>query len=541
MPITVTANAGQTKVYGAVDPLPFTYTSVPAIGSTLTNGDIVAFTGALSRVAGENVGLHAITQGNLANANYDITFVPADFTITAMPITVTANAGQTKVYGAADPLVYTYTSVPTGILPNGETVSFTGALSRVAGENVGLHAITQGNLANANYDITFVPADFTITAMPITVTADAGQTKVYGAADPLVYTYTSVPTGLLPNGETVSFTGALSRVAGEDVGVHAITQGNLANANYDITFVPANFTITAMPITVTANAGQTKVYGAADPLPFTYTSVPAVGSTLANGDIVSFTGALSRAAGENVGLHAITQGNLANANYDITFVPADFTITAMPITVTANAGQTKVYGAVDPLPFTYTSVPAVGSTLTNGDIVSFTGALSRVAGENVGLHAITQGNLANANYDITFVPANFTITAMPITVTANAGQTKVYGAADPLVYTYTSVPTGPLPNGETVSFTGALSRVAGEDVGLHAITQGNLANANYDITFVPANFTITAMPITVTADAGQTKVYGAADPLPFTYTSLPTSDQHCPMETLFPSQELSAA
>ncbi len=197
-----------------------------------------------------------------------------------MPITVTADAGQTKVYGAADPLAYTYTSVPTGLLPNGETVSFTGALSRVAGEDVGLHAITQGNLANANYDITFVPANFTITAMPITVTADAGQTKVYGAADPLAYTYTSVPTGLLPNGETVSFTGALSRVAGENVGLHAITQGDLANANYDITFVPANFTITAMPITVTANAGQTKVYGAVDPLPFTYTSVPAVGSTL---------------------------------------------------------------------------------------------------------------------------------------------------------------------------------------------------------------------------------------------------------------------
>ncbi len=352
----------------------------------------------------------------------------------------------------------------------------------------------------------------TIEKRPVTITANAGQTKVYGDTDPLAFAYTVTGDGLATGD---SFTGALQRDPGEDVGSYPINIGTLEITNqlvnYDVTYVPGSFSITVLPVTVTADAGQTKVYGSADPLPFTYTSIPT--GLLANGETVNFTGALSRVAGEDAGLYAITQGNLANTNYDITFVPANFTITGLPVTVTADGGQTKVYGAVDPLPFTYTSVPAVGSTLSNGEILSFTGALSRVAGENVGLHAITQGNLANANYDITFVPADFTITAMPITVTANAGQTKVYGAADPLAFTYTTVPTGILPNGETVSFTGALSRVAGENVGLHAITQGNLANANYDITFVPADFTITAMPITVTADAGQTKVYGAADPL----------------------------
>ncbi len=102
--------------------------------------------------------------------------------------------------------------------------------------------------------------------------------------------------------------------------------------------------------------------------------------------------------------------------------------------------------------------PAVGSTLANGDLVSFTGALTRVAGENVGSYAIQQGTLANSNYNITFVPANFTITGMPITVTANAGQTKVYGSVDPLVFTYTSAPTGTLPNGDVVSFTGCFDQ-----------------------------------------------------------------------------------
>ena len=119
----------------------------------------------------------------------------------------------------------------------------------------------------------------------------------------------------------------------------------LPTATTHITFVPANFTITAMTITVTASAGQTKVYGTADPAAFTYTSVPAVGTVLPNGATVSFTGALTRAAGENVGPHAIQQGTLANSNYNITFVSNNFIITARPITITADA-KTKVYGTM---------------------------------------------------------------------------------------------------------------------------------------------------------------------------------------------------
>ena len=521
LPVTVTADAGQSKTYGSVDPV-FSFTSSPAVGSTLANGDLVSFTGALTRVSGEDVGNYAMEQGTLANSNYAITFIPDNFAITALAVTVTADPGQTKVYGDADPLAFTYTSVPTGALPNGEIVSFTGALIRVSGEDVGSYEIQQGTLGNDNYIITYVPDNFTITALPVTVTVDAGQSKVYGSVDPASYTFTSSPAvgTLLSNGQTVSFTGALMRVSGEDVGSYEIQQGTLANANYDITYVPDNFTITALPVTVTVDPGQTKVYGSVNPASYTFSSSPAVGSTLANGDLVAFTGALTRVAGEDVGSYAIQQGSLDNSNYIITFVPANFAITALPVTVTADAGQTKVYGSADPLAFTYVSVPT--GVLPNGETVSFTGALTRVAGEDVGSYAIQQGTLANSNYTISFVPATFTITPLSVTVTANAGQTKVYGSTNPLAYTYTSNPSGVLSNGETISFTGALTRVTGEDVGSYEIQVGTLANANYDITFVPANFTITQLTVTVTATAGQTKVYGAADPLAYTYTSVPT-------------------
>ena len=61
-----------------------------------------------------------------------------------------------------------------------------------------------------------------------------------------------------------------------------------------------------------------------------------------------------------------------------------------------------------------------------------------MAGENVGSYAIKQGTLsAGSNYALTFVGANLTINARPMTVTADA-KSKTYGDADPaLTYTGT--------------------------------------------------------------------------------------------------------
>ena len=85
--------------------------------------------------------------------------------------------------------------------------------------------------------------------------------------------------------------------------------------------------------------------------------------------------------------------------------------------MTANTGQTKVYGNADPLPFTY--------AITSGSLVgsdSLNGALSRNAGENVGAYAILQNTLtAGSNYSLAFVSNPFTITARHAQLRGNAG------------------------------------------------------------------------------------------------------------------------
>lgn len=497
--ITVTADASQTKVYGDTEPA-LSYKFTPA----LISGD--SFTGSLQRAAGDDIGTYSITLGTLqATANYSITYIGNTFEITAKPITVTANASQTKVYGETDPAL-TYVVEPA--LVGNDT--FSGVLERTSGEDVGTYAIAQGTLtAGANYDITYTGADFEITSKIITVTADA-KTKVYGEVDGTL-TYTFTPA--LDSGDT--FTGSLERIAGENVGSYEIRQGDLSTgSNYIINYTSKEYAITAKPITVTADGSQTKVYGTTDPA-LSYSVVPALIGT------DTFTGVLSRAVGENAGSYTIEQGNLsAGSNYNITFESDDFEITARQITVTPETSQNKVYGAADPV-VAYTA----SETLLSGN--NFSGSLSRANGNNVGTYAYNMGDLsAGDNYALTLVAADvFEITAKPITVTADASQTKVYGTTEPTL-TYTVSPA--LVENDT--FSGVLLRAYGEDVGTYAIAQGTLtAGDNYDITYAGADFEITKADQVITwnqtlvsnCDGEATSILTATSNsgLPVSYTS----------------------
>ncbi|MGK8718290.1 MBG domain-containing protein [Pseudomonas aeruginosa] len=500
--LNVIADA-KTKVYGDADPA-LTYQV-----SGLKNGDTAGAVlngGSLSRVAGENVGVYGINQGDLAlnSGNYDLSYQGNNLTITKALLNVIAD-GKTKVYGDADPsLTYQVSG-----LKNGDSAGsiLTGGLNRVAGENVGVYGINQGDLAlnSGNYDLSYQGNNLTITKALLNVIADA-KTKVYGDADPsLTYQVSG-----LKNGDTAGAVlngGSLSRVAGENVGVYGINQGDLAlnSGNYDLSYQGNNLTITKALLNVIAD-GKTKVYGDADP------SLTYQVSGLKNGDSAGsiLTGGLNRVAGENVGVYGINQGDLAlnSGNYDLSYQGNNLTITKALLNVIADA-KTKVYGDADP------SLTYQVSGLKNGDTAGAVlngGSLSRVAGENVGVYGINQGDLAlnSGNYDLSYQGNNLTITKALLNVIAD-GKTKVYGDADPsLTYQVSG-----LKNGDSAGsiLTGGLNRVAGENVGVYGINQGDLAlnSGNYDLSYQGNNLTITKALLNVIADA-KTKVYGDADP-----------------------------
>ena len=329
--------------------------------------------------------------GTFNASNYTINYVNGLLTVIPKPITITVDPSQTKVYGAANPATYTY-----GVSPSiSGLAALNGTLTRVSGETVGPYAISQGTLSNTNYIITFIGNDFTITKKPLTITATAGQTKIYGAADPLSYAYT-LSTPLI--GSDV-LTGELTRVAGETVGQYIISQGTLTNSNYDLIYVGDNFNITKAPLTISA-LPKLKVYGETNPtLTFAYTGLvnpDAAPSTLP-------TISTTALASSPVGSYPISISGASDANYTISYIDGILKIEKKEINVIADS-QSKDYNTTDP-PLTYTFSP---SPLIGSD--NFTGALIRSIGEAPGPYEINQGTLSlSSNYQLNFTKGILTV------------------------------------------------------------------------------------------------------------------------------------
>lgn len=467
--------------------LPITYTaSIPGI---------VQIVGNQATIVGAGTTMIVATQAG-DQTNNEATPVQQSLTVAKASLTVTADA-KTKMYGTTDPLL-TYVVKLTD-LKNGDAATVVaGSLERTAGQDVGAYVIQNKNLTATNYTINFIGADLIITKAPLTVTADA-KVKVYGEVDPAL-TYVVKPTDLRNGDAATVVTGGLERVSGQNIGNYAINNKNLTATNYTINYVGAELTITKASLTVTAEA-KTKVYGAADPA-LTYV---VKNTDLKNGDVATVvTGDLERVVGQDVGNYAINNKNLTAANYAISYVGADLTITKATLTVTADA-KTKVYGAVDPA-LTYV---VKASDLKNGDVATVvTGDLERVVGQNVGTYAVKNKNLTASNYAINYVGADLTVTKAALTVTADP-KTKVYGTNDPAL-TYVVKASDLKYTDDATVVTGSLERVAGTNVGTYAINNKNLAATNYAISYVGDNLSITRATLTGLTFVNKDFVYDGA-------------------------------
>jgi gliding motility-associated-like protein len=390
-------------------------------------------------------------------------------------------------------------------------------------ENVGVdktvnHSISlTGGASAGNYTLvtTTAQTQADITARTLNIDFTASD-KTYNATTDVTINATDDRVGGDELG--ISYTAAFdTRHAGvnKDVNITGITLTGVDKDNYaTASEVTVKATINTRPIILTAN-NSSKTYGAADPAEFSY--------NINSGNLVgddTFTGALDRATGEDVGTYAIERGSLAISdenggnNYDLTFNNGTFTISQKAITITVTSGQTKVYGNDDPV---------LAYTITSGSLLdghTFSGALARAVGINVGSYAINRGSLTILdgssadvwdNYAVTWEWASLSITKRPITVTADP-QTKVYGDDDPaLTHQITS---GSLAYSDVLS--GSLSRVTGKDVGSYAINRGTLTivdgssanvEANYTLTYESSNLSITVRTLTLENFNADSKVY----------------------------------
>jgi hypothetical protein len=525
-PITVSADA-EGKTYGDSD---------PALTYRITAGNLVSgdgFSGSPTRTVGENVGSYAINQGTLAlSSNYALTYISANLTITARPITVTASSA-TKVYGAAlPPLTYTiagFVNGDTASVVSGSPVLSTSATasSHVLGSPY-LIAISAGTLWAANYSFNLVGGTLTVTPAPLTITAN-GATKVYGAALPAMSaSYSGFVNGdssaSLVNSPTLTTTANAS----SHVGSYAITASGAASSDYAISYVFGSLSVTPAALTIAAN-NQSKVYGAALP------TLTASYNGLVNGDTpaslttlpsLSTTASIS----SHVGSYAITASGATSSDYAISYVTGTLSITPAALTITAD-NKTKVYGSGLPALTASYSGWVNGDTpasLTTPASISTTGS----AASHVGSYAITASGAVSSDYVISYVTGTLSVTPAALTITAD-NKTKVYGAALPtLTASYDGWVNGDTSASLTTLPSVSTTASAASHVGSYAITVNGAASSDYTISYVEGTLSVTQASLTITAN-NQTKVYGVAVPsLTASYTGWVNGDTLASLTTL---------
>ena len=453
----------------------------------------------------------SITCSGGSSTNYSFSYTStANLTITqATPTVSIALSAATPTYGTIDTITAT-ASIP-GIVDfkvGGVSISGCGAASTAISAPYTAQCLWSPGAASTSYSLTaslsptntvdYTSASSATTTTPnsnraaITVTPTTGQSKVYGANDPVI-TY-SITSGALIGSDVLS--GALT-YTGTNVGNYSITIGTLANSSYAITLASVNFSITQATQTAVSLSSLSAAYNPSNKTAaLTGTGGTGTGSYLTALDSsnttpgCSVTGTTLTYTTAGTCVIAVTRSS--DTNYLARTDVVSFSIGLASQTITFNSLSARSYSS-DTFTVSATSSASLTVVFNSGSptICTTSGTSgSTITLLGVGTCVINANQAGDSNVGAASqVSQNFTVNARAITVTTDA-KTKVYGAADP-TFTYT-ITTGSLVLGDAI--TGALTRATGSDVGTYQIQQGALTTANnpkYAITFVSADLAIT--------------------------------------------------
>ena len=275
-------------------------TSIP--GSATLKVDSTATPGTIKLIA------TCSTVGSTASQTLDITLVNK----TPASVTTVPAAKTGLFYNGTDQALVTAGTASGGTMQyslDGTTWS----TAVPTGKNVGAYTVQYKVVGDATHTDTAPEKCQLVTISPKFLTMDnltpTGSTsKVYDGTTNSSITV-GVKAGVLFGSDTLTITGTAVYNSANVNEANTITfTPDAITGNYEL--VPGVLTITGAKITprdltVTPNAGQSKKFGAEDP------TLHSTNSGRVPGQIPDFSGALSRAEGEDVGQYDITLGTLA--------------------------------------------------------------------------------------------------------------------------------------------------------------------------------------------------------------------------------------
>ena len=492
-PATVTVN-NVSKSYGDATP-EYTYKTTGLIGKDVLK-DVTITCAKCSESGLENVGKYTVSASVNAtsNPNYKVTTTDGTLTVKQKAATVTLDDAE-KTYGDKDPK-FTYT---TEGLVKGETLKGV-TITRTEGEDVGSYIVsidfTEGS--NANYTLTTVPSTLKITQKPVTLVVDE-LTKKYGEKDPeLTYTVDGIVTIGEEEDELKGV--ALSREAGEDAGVYAITASVNAksNPNYIVSIKDGKLTITAnndkIVVTIKGHTETVQYDGKEHAVQGFDISTSSEAYDL---KYVEYSGEAEVSGKVNAGKYpmGISAADFKNTslNYpNVTFNITDglLQITPKTLVVTAKA-DTITYGDEIPTEFTWFA----DSLLEGDELDNIHVTLNKSGLLDAGDYALTfdKKNPTNANYTVSKYESSFLTVKKKVVIVTVDDTSKVYSEADPEKYTYK---VSGLLDGDVLPEL-VLKRQAGEDVlpedesyAISAAFAKEEPNSNYQVKIRQGSFTI---------------------------------------------------
>ena len=539
LPATVEVRVdAKSKVYGSADPV-FTHAVTGLVGSDTLSGSI-------ARVAGENAGEYAITQGTLAvGSNYTLSFTGATLTITKALLTVTAEA-VTKTYDGA--MASGFSSTISGFVAGEDATVLSGGHvfsgTATTAVNAGVYRLVPaiGTLAAQNYSFAFTEAVVTILRRTLSASLVNVPSKVYDGKVATTLSPANVALSGMVVGESFTVSTAAvaatyaSRNASSSVAISvdvaaaglAAAAGTLA-ANYEIpSVVTGTGMITTRVLTVTPT-GISKTYDG------TTSATVALTDNRVVGDLLSLTHTTAQFVDKNVGYKSVLVGGIAMsggaaANYTV----AATARTAASITPRLLAGTVTVADRVYDGSRTATIVGRGLSGLVEGDAVTLDGGTATFASKAVGTgKAVTVTGLALAgaqagNYEVSATSSTVaTITRRTLVVTATAvdkifdattaatvvlADDRVTGDTVSVSHTSATFDTAAVGDGKTVTVSGI--SISGADAANYTVATTTTTTAKIGsqamapvITAQPANVSILpGQSATFTATAGGTGV-----------------------------------
>jgi hypothetical protein len=356
--------------------------------------------------------------------------------------------------------------------------------------NAGNEAVVKITDAEGGDYIVYGSKTFTINPAGVTLTANSG-TEAYDGTEKTVTGFASSVNGLTFEGVNASGSGTNAgeydvTLTGVTINTTKDTSGNYvvtSTVNGKLTITPKALTIIAKPVTITygeepANDGVT--YGE---------FAPGEDESVLSGTLAY---AYNYAQYDDAGNYTITPSGLSNDNYNITFAPGVLTVAKKEVGLTWDETTSFVYDGSAHAP------TATASGMINGDVISVTviGAQTN-AGDYTATASLT-GDKASSYQLPDAHTQEFSITKVPLTITANNNA-----------ITYGNAPAGNgvtcegFVNSETASVLGGTldydySYTQYGDVGnTYTITPKGLTSVNYEITFAAGTLTVNAKEVSL--------------------------------------------